>query len=84
MNDGDINRLQNTSDSIRHSFECAEKALGALPEMDREMMMWVYKERDTFEDNVYNASVKYSIPQDRIWQMNDDLIRRFAKLKKLI
>lgn len=51
---------------------------------DREVLLSVYEGRDTLADEVYNASQKYHVEQNVIWDKLKKLERDIARARGLI
>ena len=53
-------------------------------EKDREILISIYSGFDTLPDEVYNASKKYEVNQNTIWDMMKDFERKLAHRRGLI
>ena len=72
------------TDADKVNWEACRRALSTFTEEEQQILVYVYRERDTMEDNVYNASVIHNIDQDLIWKMIMKLEKRVAKRRGLI
>ena len=66
------------------NWNCCTKTLLSFEEKERTILLEIYQARDTFEDNIYQASLKHGMPQEVVWRMNDTFIKRFAKNRVLV
>lgn len=66
------------------NWNACTKALLQFDPADRDILLEIYRERDTFPDNVYMASQKYCRSQDMIWTLNTQFLMEFAKIRGLI
>ena len=66
------------------NWNSCNKAIQTYSERDRNILIDVYKGYDTLADNVYNASINWSIDQNVIWDMMKEFERKIAKRRKLI
>ena len=55
-----------------------------LPTKDRQLLIAVYSGYDTLPDEVYNASLKYNVDQNYIWDMMKVVERKIARKRELI
>ena len=55
-----------------------------LSSKDRQILITVYSGYDTLPDEVYNASVKYNVDQNYIWDMMKVVERKIARRRELI
>lgn len=60
------------------------KTLLQFGESEKEILLEIYRERDTFPDNVYQASRKRGIPQNEVWTLNNNFLTAFAKNRGLL
>jgi len=58
--------------------------LDSLPDAERNVIIEVYKRRDTLSDNVYEVSKELGINQDIIWNILNKVTRKIAKERELI
>lgn len=61
-----------------------EKALATFSPADREILTFVYRERDTISYNVYTIAKEKGIKQNRVWDMMTTLELKIAKIRGLI
>lgn len=66
------------------NWECCEATLSDFEDQEQRIILDLYRERDTFPDNVYQASMKYRMPQDSIWKLNTSFMEKFAERRGLI
>ena len=66
------------------NWSIVEKNLDGLSEKDRNVIIEVYKRRDTLSDNVYEVSKELGINQDVIWVIISKLSKKIAKERELI
>lgn len=72
------------SDASKENWKCCYSVLSKYPEKDRDILIDVYKGYDTIADEVYNASKKYNICQDVIWDMMKEAERKIALRRGLL
>lgn len=72
------------SESDRANWQACHRALRAYPPISQQILMYVYGERDTLGDNVYNASKLHSVHQDTVWEMMREFERRIAMERGLL
>lgn len=58
--------------------------LDNLSDAERNVIIEVYKRRDTLSDNVYELSKELGINQDIIWTILNKVTRKIAKERELI
>ena len=58
--------------------------LDKLPERDRNVIIEVYRRRDTLADNIYEVSKEFGIDQDVIWSMLNKITKKIAQERELI
>lgn len=68
----------------RRNFQTVEKVLNDLPEWDRNVIIEVYRGRDTLSDNVYRVSKKFKADQGVVWTMLGKVTKKIAKERELI
>lgn len=66
------------SEVDRKNWQACDKALKNFTAAERDALTDVYRENDTFSDNVYSVSRKYGIEQDRLWALVIRLERYIA------
>ena len=59
-------------------------AIRYFPPMEQKILISVYSGFDTLPDEVYNASKKYNIDQNYIWDLMKDVERKVALNRGLI
>ena len=64
-------------------FAC-HRAIQEYSSDDKDILLYVYCERDTLADNVYNASKARCIYQDIVWEMIREFERKVAIERGLI
>ena len=58
--------------------------LDKLPEKDKNVIIEVYRRRDTLADNIYEVSKELGINQDVIWTMLNKVTKKIAQVRELI
>lgn len=66
------------------NWQAVKTVLDKLPEKDKNVIIEVYKRRDTLADNIYEVSKELGIDQDVIWSMLNKITRKIAKERELI
>ena len=66
------------------NWQSCEKALTTFSPADREILTFVYREKDTIPDNVYAIAKEKGIKQNRVWDMMTTLELKIAKIRGLI
>lgn len=69
----DLTRFKTPVDE--ENWKACHRVILQLPEQTRDILVMVYGGRDTLADEVYNASRKYSINQNIVW----DAMKVFEK-----
>lgn len=72
------------SDVDKANWVSCQSAFKKYSDKNVEILMSVYSGYDTLGDEVYNASKKYSIDQNKIWDMMKDIERKIAHRRGLI
>lgn len=58
--------------------------LDKLPKKEKNIIIEVYRRRDTLADNVYEVSKEFGMDQDVIWAMLNKITKKIAKERELI
>jgi len=58
--------------------------LDRLPEKDKNVIIEIYRRRDTLADNIYEVSKELGIDQDVIWTMLNKVTKKIAQVRELI
>ena len=66
------------------NWKIAERVLSELPEEDRNVIIEVYRCRNTLENNVQEVSKKLGVNRDIIWTIINKVSKKIAKEKELI
>lgn len=66
------------------NWQVVKSALDKLPENDRNVIIEVYRRRDTLGDNIYEVSKEFNIDQDVIWTMLNKVTKKIAQERGLI
>jgi hypothetical protein len=66
------------------NWEACHAEIMCLSDKTKDILVTVYGGFDTLPDEVYNASRKYSMNQNIIWDMMKDFERAVAKQRGLI
>ncbi len=72
------------SEAEKHDWSACERAFEGFSEKDREGLLYIYREKDTFPDNIYQWSKSSGVPQETIWKLVDKLEREVAKQRGLM
>lgn len=67
-----------------YNWLSCKKALATFSPEEQEILTFVYRERDTIQDNVYTIAKEKGIKQNRVWNLITELERKVAKLRGLI
>ena len=70
------------TEAERNDYLSAHTALDVFPTY-RPMLIEIYGDRDTLEDNVYNASQTYRMVQNDIWHLMSKIELKVAKVRGL-
>ena len=54
------------------------RAIQGYSPLDKDIFVYIYGERDTLGDNVYNVSRRYGVHQDVVWEMMREFERKVA------
>lgn len=77
-----IKDFRNDTDKL--NWYACHRAIQAYSPTDQDILVYVYGERDTLADNVYNVSIKYGIHQDFVWEMMREFERKVAVERGLV
>lgn len=72
------------SEADKNNWMSCDSVLKGYPLDAREILLTVYSGYDTLPDEVYNASKKWKIDQNWIWDMMKELERKIAKRRGLL
>lgn len=72
------------SDADKENWIACHKVISTYSDKDKAVLISVYSGFDTLADEVYNASKKYNIEQNHIWDMMKEVERKTAKKRGLI
>ena len=72
------------SEADKNNWYACNSVMQHLPEAEREILLAVYRERDTIGDNVYKVAKERKINQDIIWKLITDLEHKIAHRRGLI
>lgn len=72
------------SESDKHNWAACDNALKDFSDSDREMLLTIYREGDTIQDNIYQMAKSKGISQDTIWKLVNELERKVAKRRGLL
>lgn len=61
-----------------------EAVMKTYPTEDYEILVYIYCENDTLADNVYQASKKFRVSQDKVWNLINEVARKIAKYRGLL
>lgn len=77
--------LDENADRIEKlNWVCCESALEDFKPKEQDILKYIYRERDTMGDNVYNASKVCGYDQEHLWALCRLLEQRVAELRHLI
>ena len=65
-------------------WEACDQAFSAMDAKAQELLLEVYRGRDTFGDNVYSTAQKRKMPQEDIWVIVNRFEKRYAQIRGLI
>jgi hypothetical protein len=66
------------------NWRACHKAISELPDKSKDILVCVYSGRDTLADEVYNASRKFNVNQNIIWDMMKDFEHDVAVRRGLV
>lgn len=66
------------------NWQACHRAIQNYSTVDKNILKYVYGERDTLGDNVYNASMRFTVRQDLIWELMREFERRVAEERGLL
>ena len=66
------------------NWRACHKAMFGLPDKSKDIIVCVYGGRDTLADEVYNASRKFDVHQNIIWDMMKDFEHSVAVCRGLV
>ena len=72
------------SEVDRLNWTACQDVLGRLVPTEQEILLSVYREKDTLADNIFRVSKRLCVSQDKIWMMVKQNARAVAKRIKLI
>lgn len=72
------------TDVERKNWSACQEALLQLSDRDKQMIMDLFQSRDTLEDEIYKASKKYHVSQEKIWNLLFRTQRRVAEIRGII
>lgn len=72
------------TDVDKENWIACHKVIEHYSENDKNILLSVYSGFDTLPDEVYNASTKFNIEQNYIWDMMKEFERKVAKKRSLI
>jgi hypothetical protein len=77
-------RPQFKTDVDKQNWFACESAINTFDELDREILMAVYRDNGTIPEAVYYASLYYETEPDNIWKLVKELERKVARRRGLI
>lgn len=72
------------SDADKDNWMSCHSVISKCSDNDKAILISVYGGFDTLPDEVYNASRKYNVEQNHIWDMMKEVERRISKKRGLI
>lgn len=72
------------SEADKQNWWSCHKTLETFPKETKEILLAVYSGHDTLADEVYNASKKWKVEQNWIWDEMKDVERKLAKRRGLM
>ena len=72
------------SEADKQNWWSCHKTLESFPGKTQMILLEVYSGHDTLPDEVYNASKKYKVEQNWIWDWMKDVERKIAKRRGLM
>ena len=70
--------------AVENNWKACNKVISTYSDRDKEILVYIYGERDTLADNVYQMSVKYNLHQNIIWTMMADFEEKVAIERGLV
>lgn len=65
------------------NYKACESVLNTLKDVDREIIVFLFKSKDTMSDNIYQASLTYSESQEHIRGLLKYVTKAVARERKL-
>lgn len=72
------------SQTDKRNWNACDTILGGFTDDDKEILLSVYREKDTVPDTVFKLAKNKGIPQDKIWDLISELELKVAKKRDLI
>ncbi|MBS6063982.1 MAG: hypothetical protein KH972_08925 [Peptostreptococcaceae bacterium] len=66
------------------NWSVCKDVLDDFSDEEKEILLFIYRERDCFEDNVYQIAKRKNIHQDTVWNLVKSLEIKVAKARGLI
>jgi len=66
------------------NWQAVKTVLDKLPEKDKNVIIELYRRRNTLADNIYEISKELGIDQDVIWTMLNKVTKKIAQERELI
>ena len=73
-----------SNEANERNWKTAESIFKELDDSEKEILTYVYSERDTLADNVYNFSKVHNMEQEVIWKIIADTKYKIAERRGLI
>lgn len=72
------------SEVDKYNWEACEYVLNTFSDDEREMLLTIYREGDTIQDNIYQIAKSKGISQGGIWKLVNEMERKIAKRRGLV
>lgn len=72
------------SDADKQNWKVCEDAIKTFTDNEQDILLGIYRDRDTIADNIHTTSVKLGVNQDMIWKLVNELEKKIAKRRNLI
>lgn len=79
-----LNLVSFKKKAVENNWKACDKVISNYSARDKEILIYIYGERDTLADNVYQISVKYNLHQNIIWSIMADFEEKVAIERGLV
>lgn len=72
------------SEVDKQNWWACHSIIGSYPDKTKRILLAVYSGYDTLADEVYNASIKWRVEQNWIWDMLKEVEKKIARKRGLL
>lgn len=72
------------TDVDKHNWEACDRAIKSFSPFEQQMLLFIFRERDTLEDNIYQLARARCVSQKYIWELAGKLERQVANERGLL